>query len=838
MRRFRLTLRFPGSGPLIGGHAGHATGAHAVHAMDHVGRPVIPSTAIRGALRESLEALLRATGKKACVGGDGRDPMAVPEREATDAVDATYAADGAGGAGTRVSIAPPERGPCTLDAGERCVPCRLFGSPRPGMDAGESAFSGLVLEPARLASPFAGWMLRPGVAIDRRRRSAQDRALVIQRVPAGRDLCFVARGRLRVPALAAELEAAARATAYVGAGRSRGPAQVEVSLDWEDTAAGAAGEAGQGAGAEAGAATATGASASVSRAMGQGDVYVRMTLDAPASLGVAVVERNFRDTRLEVPGAAVRGTVGFALAELIENANDDPGFQALVDAERGAHFGFLYPVDRDTPRAGGVKTAGAAEIMGAVPITAQACKTMGRAHGVRDVLLDRLALSLADSIERAGRAEDDALQGCPVCEGPLRSVAGSRRAHEAPHARGVTRVAMDRARGSARDEHLFTEMRIEAGTCFEGTIRNVPADARALLARALGSGLLSLGRGRAMGWGRVHMEVDAGDVAPAARLPPVAKRAAGFEEALRARLRGMPAADGWASRLVPVTLLSPLVPSGDEGGDAGRDDDDDGAWLLEEALDGRCHLRLRRFAREGTWDQSRGKMEARWAVAAGGVFVIDLGPDRRWRDVVAAIEKLERHGVGARRHQGFGQVLCFDPFFLTGLPARSQDSDNGARAQPAREHDEMDDLSQRIRPHRKELVKAAEEAMAGITGGRNGKSQLNRLVAVCNEAACAEEIESYLRYQAGRSGGDLIWKVPLVERVIEGIEPVLEKLPAAPDGSPDDGLRVAAWRLYAVYMTRRFTYQIEAAKPDRPAKPARDNDRHAPRGPRAPGRRS
>src|SRR5690606_34047097 len=132
---------------------------------------------------------------------------------------------------------------------------------------------------------------------------------------------------------AAALEAAARATAYIGAGRSRGPAHVEVSLVWEDPAV----------------AQAPPAVAALPEA--HEDVYLRMTLETPASLGVAVVERNFRDTRLDVPGAAVRGTVGFALAELIEGANDDPGFQALVDPERGAHFGFLHAVDRDAPRA-------------------------------------------------------------------------------------------------------------------------------------------------------------------------------------------------------------------------------------------------------------------------------------------------------------------------------------------------------------------------------------------------------------------------------------------------------------------------------------------------------
>ena len=66
-------------------------------------------------------------------------------------------------------------------------------------------------------------------------------------------------------------------------------------------------------------------------------------------------------------------------------------------------------------------------------------------------------------------------------------------------------------------------------------------------------------------------------------------------------------------------------------------------------------------------------------------------------------------------------------------------------------------LEDRLRPHRKSLVEAAERVMSDafedfdlVNERERGKSQLNHLVSVCNEAACKEEIESYLRYQATR----------------------------------------------------------------------------------------
>jgi hypothetical protein len=76
-----------------------------------------------------------------------------------------------------------------------------------------------------------------------------------------------------------------------------------------------------------------------------------------------------------------------------------------------------------------------------------------------------------------------------------------------------------------------------------------------------------------------------------------------------------------------------------------------------------CLLAARRFAREGSWDQRSGMMTSFRATAAGGVFVIEL-QQATWRDIVGRLETLERDGIGQRRDQGHGQVLCFDPHFV------------------------------------------------------------------------------------------------------------------------------------------------------------------------------
>jgi hypothetical protein len=109
------------------------------------------------------------------------------------------------------------------------------------------------------------------------------------------------------------------------------------------------------------------------------------------------------------------------------------------------------------------------------------------------------------------------------------------------------------------------------------------------------------------------------------------------------------------------------------------------------------------------------------------------------------------------------------------------------------------------RDKRKTLVLAAEEVMKDAVGKVN-KAQLSHLVSVCNDAACAEEITLYIRYQSSRSkGSGTIWDTNHAEKVIEAADKAMADLPS-------DDAKVAAWRLYAVYLARAFTYQDAVVK--------------------------
>ncbi|HEY8378339.1 MAG TPA: RAMP superfamily CRISPR-associated protein [Nannocystis sp.] len=604
---FTLNIRVHSSFA-IGGVARVDRTHHGASARGHDGRPYIPATALRGALRSTLEALVRGAAEASC-----SDPESASEPPYGDAC--------AGGTGLPAD-APEEARPipCTRGkGGQRCLACRLFGGQHERLPLDSPFFSALVLGDAALASD-ATWTTRPTVGIQRSTRAANDRTLAMHEVPApARELVFTARGRLLDPDLLPIFENVVRATTHLGAGRSRGLGRVELDLRLD--------------------------APEPARAVDiPGDaVRLRVELLTPALFGVPIADDNLRDTRHEIPGSALRGAIGFALAEALRGRHSpdqpDLAFEQLV-AEDGARFGFLYPVDPDHP------TDDATPL----PATALACKFEGAKHSLVDGLLDAIVADLADDLataERVAQSSRSARCRHPGCDAPLRSFRRPR-AHLSPlPTRTVTRLAMDRRLGSAKNQMLFTQVLLEPGTVFEGSIHHIPDAARERLALALQQPL-SLGRGRASGWGKVHVTV-----LPPPQLAPLHERAAAFHHALAERLADAELSPSLAERWLAVNLLAPLIPD---------DRDEDGAAALERLLPAKVRFRARRFVREGGWDQRGRGMEPTWAVGAGGVFALQLHDGVTIHDVLPRLLELERDGLGQRRHQGYGAVRCFDPF--------------------------------------------------------------------------------------------------------------------------------------------------------------------------------
>lgn len=596
---FTLTIRALGS-VALGGVTQVDRTHHLASTRDAEGRPYIPATALRGVLRSALEALLRGAGESACAGGMGLPPDAP--------------------AGT------PSM-PCALGPdGERCAVCRLFGGYRDHLPTDSAFFSALILGDATTTTA-PSWSTRPTVGIHRSTRAARDRTLAMHHVPAPEsELVFTARGRLLDPALEHYFCAALRAATHVGAGRSRGLGRIELSVEFD-------------------------APAPVRPIAIDSDVvHLRLELTAPASLGVPLADDNLRDTRREIPGAALRGAVGFALAEALgtEHSRDRPdsAFERLV-AEEGARFSFFYPVDSPVRTSSPLDAA-------PLPITALACKFRCREHHLVDGLLDALAATDAACVASAGRvATSSSTSRCERCGGPLRSVRGLR-SHLSPvKTRTISRLAIDRARGSAKNEMLFTQVLLEPGTMFEGSIHHIPVDARERLALALQQPL-SVGRGRASGWGQLRLSL-----LPPPEVTPLPERAGAFHRALGARLSRAGLHPDAAKRWIALTLLAPLIPA---------DGDEDGSAEIARRLGADVGFKARRFTREGGWDQRTHGMQPALAVAGGGVFAVRLAEGVALSDILETLLTLERDGLGQRRHQGYGAIRCFDPFHCGPLP--------------------------------------------------------------------------------------------------------------------------------------------------------------------------
>lgn len=729
MRRFKLTISARGS--LLVGGGNVPDGLHGAHVVGHDGRPIVPASALRGALREMLEALLRGADRKACEAGFGHEP------------------------GTPSTDDSP--GPCALDDGGPCVPCRLFGGGREKVAAGARDFSSLVLGDGVLAEATGAhpWMLRPGVAVGRSHRSAAEDRLFLRRTTAT-GAVFVAEGWLRDDALSRHLDATVRATTHVGSGRSRGTARVDMALDWCDS------------------------TAEAEESLPEGDLVIRVTLRSPTILGVPLAQINLRDTRREVPGSALRGAVGFALANALAEPDHDAGFAALVHERSGARFGFLSLIDRGPPSSAPA---------GRLPLTSQVCKLHEIKHGLHDDLLDRIAVALLDSVDGAeGVHQGLGASQCVRCKGPLRGARGFRRFSGEVRVRVVTRASMERAPSSVREGALFTEVYLEPGAVFEGTLRSIPDEGRKALAQALGS-TLSIGRARGAGRGLASVEL-----VKAPPREPVTVRGERFDAALEKHLRRCKLPLDRVGELVPLTFLSPCVPAS-SGEDEHRGDEwgTFSASLPEKLRSARPVVRVRRFVREGSWDQRSGTMHAWQAMAAGAVYVLALPRGTHWRELVDAIDAVEREAVGERRHQGYGEVYAFDPIH-SGLDATITEDET----MPEGEAEQ-----------RKKLVVAAEDVMREYASHRDDKawkvekSQLNQLIGVCGEALCAEEIVNYLRYQASRERPS--WGLALVQRTID-------KLGQSLDGALGDREKIEAWRHYAVFLARAFTYHHQVAQ--------------------------
>ena len=297
MIAFDIEIRLRRSALLIGGHTAPTLGGDKATARDDDGRPFIPASALRGALRIELERLLRGVHAS-------EDDASISDELRHEAARAA-ACPGVhrdGDDDTHVGVGSSFE--CS------CLVCAVFGEPG-------GARGTLRLDDARhrATEPDFGsaTLLRPQVAIDRSTRTAADGQLTTMEtseIIETKDGRLLARGRLvsRGPDDDLErhrraLRAAATSLEGIGGGRSRGLGQVVCRLLAMPEAAPSE------------------ASREIAATTTPGTTAVRLTLEAKAPLHFGDVPIGiYKPTRDHAPGSTVRGAIAFALLE----AGTDP----------------------------------------------------------------------------------------------------------------------------------------------------------------------------------------------------------------------------------------------------------------------------------------------------------------------------------------------------------------------------------------------------------------------------------------------------------------------------------------------------------------------------------
>ncbi len=284
------TLEIKVVGPLLVAGDASVLGADlstARRLIDGRSVPYIPATALRGAVRIQLEALLRGAGR----GAVGPYPFT----------------------GSKVATQPDD------------AVARLFGYSGPDGERehareGQVRFGdALPVDPVRAAEAIR---LRPGVEINDQTSAAADQKLFFREVAdVGCDLVFhapVEVDELVTPEDAKHFRAAVEATDALGAGKAKGGGALEIR--WVDEG-------------EPIGAVVSGDPATARRAR------LSITLLEPAHFGDGGPLGNHQATRTYIPGATIRGALAWALIRQDREVANSPAFQELFVSPNAASIG-------------------------------------------------------------------------------------------------------------------------------------------------------------------------------------------------------------------------------------------------------------------------------------------------------------------------------------------------------------------------------------------------------------------------------------------------------------------------------------------------------------------
>lgn len=414
-------------------------------------------------------------------------------------------------------------------------------------------------------------------------------------------------------------------------------------------------------------------------------MWFRITPQTPLLMGDRSGVGTFQETEAFIPGGSLRGAVA---TRLLTHSPAD--FAALFDDRAEPYFGpaYLGPLAPTWP----------------FPLTARTCKrypglSTGTTrdnchhHGVVDVLLADLAYDLISDVTFPQRArlqpalasdwydlkqlpdERFRLDHCSfklpsgaVCDEarePLQKEACYAWASQPlkadlPLRQRTTHVGINRARGVAQDQLLFTQERLHVDGSAQSFFASVsvPSSKADLLEQGM-TGEHFVGRGRSRGNGRIQVQRERSVV-----IPPLADRLLDFKLTLISALLPYQQRDAHVRISMPgqffsLTLVSPAIL---HLGGAPVSAPTPAALGLPDGV----HL-LRAWARPtwvGGWDSAARLPRRTWsATQTGSVFLywVEEGVDVA---LEATLAQLEVEGIGWERERGYGQVVVCAPFHV------------------------------------------------------------------------------------------------------------------------------------------------------------------------------
>ena len=525
----------------------------------------------------------------------------------------------------------------TMCAEAHCVVCQLFGAPT----LAAKIFLSDLVAATELAAQSTE--IRNGVTLNRQRRTAEEQRLYFTETSLSHaGIAFSGDVTLANEVTEAQIEllkAGLQAIHAIGTGKSRGLGWLNIEIEREEKEAFDAGS-------------------SIEPALSEGftELAIEVTLQSPMTAGGRKPTGQAVEAVQYVRGGLIRGAIAKAWLAAPENGEPDADFQQLFLSDEGGIFRNCYP---------------AANVL---PATAVGCKDfpgflsegVSEAHGIFDTLLEQLASEHANWLVSPN---------CPHCGGRVEAQTGfyaqrndATYERKTVNTRLLTRVAINRHRKVAEEGLLYHLTAIDTVVTESGTGRlhgsaRVPSRLASRVAETLQKQVHRLGGGTSRGLGCVHVKVQQCEHPDA-----LAQRIRDFNALLQEiweAYRHLPSVEmeTLESTYFSIDLQADTLLTAEDGWQRSMVLN---APMLQQITGCDTPVKLvRSFASYdyvSGWNAAWGlPKETALVTRMGSVFVFHTPDIDAWMPV---LKTLEEQGIGARREEGFGQMLVCAPFHL------------------------------------------------------------------------------------------------------------------------------------------------------------------------------